>query len=125
MLSGSEVYQALEKGVIDAAEFSGPFVDWVLGLQDVTKIWNVPAWNQPGSMGGMMINKKAWEKLPAIIQSRIKCAANATIAWSISHFGYLNGEYTVKFMEKGIKFNHLEENTLKEIIRLSRKNIME
>jgi len=125
MLSGSEVYQALEKGVIDAAEFSGPFVDWVLGMQDVAKIWNVPAWNQPCSLAGVMINTKAWNTLPESIQARIKAAAEATIAWSIAHFYYLNGEYTVKFLEKGVKINHLSDAALKKIQDLAYERVLE
>jgi TRAP-type mannitol/chloroaromatic compound transport system substrate-binding protein len=50
MLAGGEVYQALEKGVIDAGEFSGPGIDWGMSFQEVTTHWAAPGWHQPGTV---------------------------------------------------------------------------
>jgi TRAP-type mannitol/chloroaromatic compound transport system substrate-binding protein len=43
MVDGQDIYQALEKGVIDAGNVSSSDNDWGLGFQEVTKVWNVPA----------------------------------------------------------------------------------
>ena len=82
MLAGGEVYQALEKGVIDAAEMSHPQTDWGLGLHEVTKYWCVPNWINNGNILGVMINKKSWDSLPDNLKTSLKTAAMATSVWS-------------------------------------------
>ena len=125
MLAGQETYQALEKGVIDAAEFSTPDNDWALGFQEVTTVWNVPGWHQPASCAGIMINKKAWDSLPQNIQTKIQIAAAATLAWSMAYYNYQSGVYAKKFIEKGVKVNTLEDDAVKEIEKLAYKHFVE
>lgn len=125
MLAGQEIYQALEKGVIDAAEFSTPDNDWGLGLQEVTKIWNVPGWHQPASTGGFLINRKAWDALPKNVQAKIKWAAMANIIWCAAHYNYESGIYAKKFVDKGTKVSYLDDAALAEIQRMSYKVFME
>jgi len=124
MLAGQELYQALEKGVIDAAEFSTPDVDWGLGFQDITKVWNVPAWHQPSSTVGVMINKKTWDSLSKGLQAKIKWAAMASTLWSSTHFNSESGIYTKKFLDKGVKVSNLDTASLAEIQKLCFKNIL-
>lgn len=119
MVAGQEIYQALEKGVIDAAEFSSPDNDWSLGFQEVTKIWNAPGWHQPASALGIMINQKAWEALPKTVQEKLKVAAQATVAYSVALYEADSGTYTQKFLDKKIKVSSLEPAALAEIQRLS------
>lgn len=83
-IAGGEVYQALEKGIIDAAEFSAPSVDYALSFFEVTKFWATPGWHQPASMQGLMINKKAWDSLPKKFQVIIETAAASTRLWMYS-----------------------------------------
>lgn len=119
MTAGQEIYQALEKGVIDAAEFSTPDNDWSLGLQEVTTIWNTPGWHQPASTQGIMINKKAWEALPKTVQEKLKIAAQASLAYSMAFFDSESAVYTKKFMDKGTKISELEPAALDEIQKIS------
>ena len=121
MVAGQEIYQALEKGVIDAAEFSTPDNDWGLGFQEVTKIWNVPGWHQPGSNAGIMISNKAWNELPKTVQAKIKWAAMANTLWSAAHYNMESGIYAKKFMDKGTKVAHLDDAALAEIQKMSYK----
>jgi TRAP-type mannitol/chloroaromatic compound transport system substrate-binding protein len=119
MVAGQEIYQALEKGVIDAAEFSSPDNDWGLGFQEVTKFWNAPGWHQPATSAGLMINKKAWDALPKSVQEKVEAAAHATVLWTLAHYGMESGLYTKKFLDKGIKVSQLEPAALAEIQRIS------
>jgi len=125
MLAGQEIYQALEKGVIDAAEFSTPDNDWSLGFQEVTSVWNVPGWHQPASLAGIMINKKAWDALPKDVQTKVKIAADASLARNIAHYNYESGVYAKKFLDKGIKLETLDDATLKEIQGYAYKHYVE
>ncbi|MEI7611812.1 MAG: TRAP transporter substrate-binding protein [Betaproteobacteria bacterium] len=75
-LSGADIYPALEKGTIDAAEWVGPYDDQKLGLYKVAKYYYYPAWWEGGTQISLYINLKEWEKLPKEYQTilRIACA---------------------------------------------------
>jgi TRAP-type mannitol/chloroaromatic compound transport system substrate-binding protein len=118
-MPGAEVYLALSRGTIDAGEFSVPEVDWSMGFQEVTKYWVLPGWHQPGPVSGIIINKKAFNKLPERIKFLFKEAAMATMMWSWTYFEYSAGEYTRKFREAGIKYSILDEQTLDKIHELA------
>lgn len=125
MLAGGEVYQALEKGVIDAAEMSMPQTDWGLGLQEVTKYWCVPNWVNTGNPLGVMVNKKAWDKLPDHLKTTLRTAALATCAWSFTFYehGAIGG--TKKFVDAGIKVTRLSNDDLKTLRKIAQKKILE
>jgi TRAP-type mannitol/chloroaromatic compound transport system substrate-binding protein len=74
-LPGSEVYQALEKGTIDAAEWVGPYDDLKLGLYKVAPFYAYPGWWEGGPQLDFFINKKAYEALPAEYKGMIDAAS--------------------------------------------------
>jgi TRAP-type mannitol/chloroaromatic compound transport system substrate-binding protein len=125
MLAGGEIYQALEKGVIDFGEFATPQHDWNLGFQDVTEVWNPPGWHQPASVCGIMVNAKAWNNLPKKIKRKLEIAADATLAWSLGYYNYQAGVYSKKFIDKGTQVNFIDEQTLDKIYEYSYDHILE
>jgi TRAP-type mannitol/chloroaromatic compound transport system substrate-binding protein len=62
---GSEIYGALERGVIDAAEWVGPHLDMRIGLHQTARYYYYPGWHEPGTTQDFGFNKKAYEALPA------------------------------------------------------------
>lgn len=111
-LPGAEVYMALQRGTIDAAEFAVPEIDWSMGFQEVSEYWVLPGWHQPGPVAGIMINKDAFDALPARTQFMFKEAALATMMWSWTYFEYSAAYYTMKFEEAGIIRTLLDQETL-------------
>lgn len=111
-LPGGEVYQALERGVVDAAEFSSPGVDWGMSLQEVSKHWLAPGWHQPGSALGVMINKKVWDKLGPEGQAVLKTAADATLVWSLAFLNKADVQATRDFQKKGVQIHRLKAEEL-------------
>jgi TRAP-type mannitol/chloroaromatic compound transport system substrate-binding protein len=83
MTAPSEIAQALGTGAIDAAAFNTPALDLTLGLA-VAKYNIGPGWNMPSSVGGVMINKDAWNALPADLKKIIEIAADESIVWMTS-----------------------------------------
>ena len=114
-IPGAEIYMALSRGTIDAGEFSVPECDWSMGFQEVSKYWVLPGWHQPGPVSGVMINKKAFDKLPDRTKFMFKEAAMATMMWSWTYFEYSSGEYTRRFIDKGIKTTQLDKETIDKI----------
>lgn len=63
-----EIFTNLERGVIDAAEFVGPLLDMILGLQKAAKYYYYPGWHEPGTCSEATFNKKAYDSLPKELQ---------------------------------------------------------
>jgi TRAP-type mannitol/chloroaromatic compound transport system substrate-binding protein len=75
-LAGSDIYPALEKGTIDAAEWVGPYDDEKLGFNKVAKFYYYPAWWEGGPALHLYINAKAWSELPKDYQAALESAAH-------------------------------------------------
>ncbi|MGC9323251.1 MAG: TRAP transporter substrate-binding protein DctP [Desulfomonilia bacterium] len=114
-MAGQEIYQALQKGVVDAAEFSSPSTDWGMGFQEVTKYWAAPGWHQPASVLGVMINKQAWDKLDPDTQRNLVIAAQANAMEQTTKIFYMSIEYTQKFIDKGIQITTYSQEDLDTI----------
>ena len=85
-IAGGEIYPALEKGTIDAAEWVGPYDDEKLGFYKVAKFYYYPGWWEGGTANHLMVNTAAWEKLPKSYQAILTAAA-----------GYANIEETARY----------------------------
>ncbi len=85
LLPGGEIFPALERGVIDAAEFVGPYQDRRLGLHNAAKYYHTTGWHETATVSELLINKAAWQKLPKDLQAVVEnaCAACNVIseAW--------------------------------------------
>ena len=74
-IPGGEIYQALEKGTIDAAEWIGPYDDQKLGFNKVAPFYYYPGWWEGGPELDFFINDKAYNSLSAVNKSIIECAS--------------------------------------------------
>ena len=75
---GGEIYAALERGLIDAAEWIGPHDDMKLGLQNTARYYYYPGWHEPGNMIEFGFNRKAYDALPVDLQRILDHAVTAT-----------------------------------------------
>src|SRR5690606_14882840 len=86
LLSGGEIYQALERGAIDATEWVGPYDDVKLGFHEIAPYYYYPGWWEPGPNVSFMVNRRAWDELPSIYQHAFEAAAaEASIRRSEEH----------------------------------------
>jgi TRAP-type mannitol/chloroaromatic compound transport system substrate-binding protein len=74
-IPGGEIYQALEKGTIDAAEWVGPYDDQKLGFFKVAQNYAYPGWWEGGPQLDLYINQKAFSGLSAEYKAIVECAA--------------------------------------------------
>jgi len=80
LLAGGDIFPALERGAIDATEFSMPIVDANLGFYNIAKFNYFPGWHQPSTLFELLVNKDVWEGLDERSQKQIEiaCMANVT-----------------------------------------------
>jgi len=85
LLPPGEIFPALERGVIDAAEFVGPYLDRQLGLHRAAKYYYTTGWHETATASELIINKAKWASLPADLKAIVEnaCAACNVIgeAW--------------------------------------------
>ncbi|SFU80515.1 TRAP transporter substrate-binding protein DctP [Halomonas korlensis] len=124
-LAGGEVYQAIERGVIDAGEFSTPGVDYQAGFAEVADHWSVPGWHQSASVFGVMINKDAWDALSEETQEKLKIAAEATMTWSLAWSERESTEGTQSFIDDGVEIHQLPEEDLERIQEITNEVILQ
>jgi TRAP-type mannitol/chloroaromatic compound transport system substrate-binding protein len=89
-LAGGDIYPALEKGTIDAAEFVGPYDDEKLGFNKVAPYYYYPGWWEGGPTLSAMINLDQWNALPADYQSILKTACEAANSNMMSMYDWRN-----------------------------------
>ena len=77
LLPGGEIFPALERGVIDAAEFVGPYQDRRLGLHKAAKFYYTTGWHETSNVSELIVNKAAWDSLPDDLKEIVRIAAAA------------------------------------------------
>jgi TRAP-type mannitol/chloroaromatic compound transport system substrate-binding protein len=91
-LPGGEIFQALETGAIDAAEWVGPYDDEKLGLNKAAGFYYYPGWWEPGPALEIQVNLDEWNKLPAEYQNALQVAAAEANVTMSAQYDALNGE---------------------------------
>ena len=89
-LAGGDIYPALEKGTIDAAEWVGPYDDEKLGFQKVAPYYYYPGWWEGGPTVHFMFNKGKYEELPANYKALLRTACQAADADMLQKYDYKN-----------------------------------
>ena len=75
LLPGGELFPALERGVVDAAEWVGPYQDRRLGLHNAAKYYYTTGWHEPSTTSELVINKAVYDQLPEDLKAVVQCAA--------------------------------------------------
>ncbi|MFY9511789.1 MAG: TRAP transporter substrate-binding protein [Rubrivivax sp.] len=74
-IPGGEIYQSLEKGTIDAAEWVGPYDDEKLGFQKVAPFYAYPGWWEGGPQIDFFLNRKAYDALTPEYKAIVEAAS--------------------------------------------------
>lgn len=92
-VAGGEIYTNLERGVIDATEWVGPYHDYKMGFHKIAKYYYYPGWHEAGTTLETAVNKQKFDALPADLQEIIRTAAMRQNIWTLSEFEARNSEY--------------------------------
>ena len=99
LMAGGELYTSLERGIIDATEWVGPFHDLRLGLNRAARYYYYPGWHEPGTVFELMINRNKWQELPADLQQIVETTAAATNVWIYSAMEYHNHQALIELRQ--------------------------
>jgi len=125
LLAGGEIYTGLERGVIDAPEWLGPYHDTMMGFQDIAKYYYTPGWHEPGTMLEYFINKEIYDALPKDLQTIIQTAALRTNIWVLSTMEAKNAEALAELMTKDINIKPFPEPVIDQLRVYTREVIEE
>ena len=89
-IAAGDIYPALEKGTIDAAEWVGPYDDEKLGFVKVAKYYYYPGWWEGTGQGHNVINLDKWNALPKPYQAAVGSASRDTFTWVTGKYDYVN-----------------------------------
>ena len=121
MLPGSEIFQALEKGAIDATEFALPIVDQQLGFDRVAKYNYYPGWHQPFTASHLIVNLTTWDSLDSNDQSLLELACTAGVIRNLSSSEGKQGAVVARFEETGALPTVLSLEILRELERVTKR----
>ncbi|CAM5762082.1 TRAP transporter substrate-binding protein DctP [Bosea minatitlanensis] len=102
-VGGGDIYPALERGTIDAAEFNGPYDDERLGLYRVAPYYYYPGFWDGTSMEHFFINAAQWEKLPKHYQAALTAAAALANIDAVARYDNLNPPALRRVVASGAK----------------------
>jgi TRAP-type mannitol/chloroaromatic compound transport system substrate-binding protein len=102
-IAGGDIYPALEKGTIDAAEWVGPYDDEKLGFYKVAKYYYYPGWWEAGPELDLLVNIKAWEALPKDYQAILDAACAAANVSMLAKYDQLNPISLKRLIANGVQ----------------------
>jgi TRAP-type mannitol/chloroaromatic compound transport system substrate-binding protein len=125
LMAGGEIFAALEKGTLDATEYSMPAIDEVLGFHKITKFNLFPGWHQVSTSTHFMINLDLWKKMGAADQALFEMACTAAAMRAITTGEYLQGKQIQSFPSKGVTAARLPDSVLRELQKVSARVMKE
>ena len=125
-LPGSEVYTALQTGVIDATEWVGPYNDLAFALHTAAKYYYYPGWHEPGPTLELIVNQEAFNSLPQDLQAMIEVASRAINDDMLSEFTARNNVSLETLVnEHGVEIRALPDDVIEAFRGFSREVVKE
>lgn len=115
LLAGGEIYTGLERGVIDATEWIGPFHDYKMGFHQIADYYYSPGWHECGTVLEFIVNKEIFDQLPKDLQSIITTTAAKVNQWCLAAMETQNGIYLKKMIEEGVDVRTFSQDVLQPL----------
>jgi TRAP-type mannitol/chloroaromatic compound transport system substrate-binding protein len=103
LIGAPDIYPALEKGTIDAAEWVGPYDDEKLGFDKVAKNYYYPGFWEGGPMLMTLVNEKKWNELPKPYQAALAAACGEVNAWMPAKYDEQNPQALRRLIANGTR----------------------
>jgi len=121
VLGGGDIYPSLERGTIDAAEFSGPYDDEKLGLQKVAPFYYYPGWWEGTANVMLAVNLDKWNELPKPYQAAMEAAASEAMSHCLAKYDANNPEALYRLVGAGAQLRAFPQDVLSAALAESRK----
>lgn len=116
-LPGGEIYPALERGAIDAAEWTVPYDDEKLGFYKVAKYYYYPGWWEPGTQLAFYVNKDHWEALPSTYRAAFQVAAQDAHLRMLAAYDAKNPPAMQRLIQAGAELRRFPDDVLLQAYR--------
>src|ERR1700723_491240 len=116
-LAGGDIYPALEKGTIDAAEWVGPYDDEKLGLYKVAPHYYYPGWWEGGPMLLAMVNLDKWNALPKYYQNILEQAGHLGNNWMMAKYDMQNPAALKRLVAGGTQLRPFTNEVLEACLK--------
>ncbi len=103
VLAGGDIYPALERGVIDATEWVGPYDDEKAGFYKVAKYYYYPGWWEPAPTLSVYVNQAAWDGLPKVYQQMLITASAQANQQMMVDYDSKNPAALRSLLDKGVQ----------------------
>ncbi len=124
-IAGGDIYPALEKGTIDAAEWIGPYDDEKLGFNKVAPFYYTPGWWEPSAQLSFYVNKKEWDKLPKEYQAALEVATYEAHIAMQAMYDFRNPTALARLMKNGVKLKNFSKPILDACFKAAQEVIEE
>ena len=111
-IAGGDIYPALEKGTIDAAEWVGPYDDEKLGFYKVAKYFYYPGWWEGGAMLHAFTNLDKWNSLPKSYQAVLRASCNRANEYMMAKYDVGNAPALKRLVASGAQLRPFPESVL-------------
>ena len=111
-LAGGDIYPALEKGSLDAAEWVGPYDDEKLGFYKVAKYYYYPGWWEGCGQAHNLINLAKWNQLPKAYQAAIQTVSTDTWNWVIGRYDHGNAAALKRLLAAGAQLRAFPQDVM-------------
>ncbi len=116
-IAGGDVYPALERGTIDAAEFVGPYDDEKLGLSKVAKYYYAPGWWEGGAMLHLVINQAKYNELPKKYKALLFHACEAANNWMLAKYDAVNAQALKRMIGAGTELRIFPQSIMEAALK--------
>jgi TRAP-type mannitol/chloroaromatic compound transport system substrate-binding protein len=111
-LAGGDIYPALEKGTIDAAEWVGPYDDEKLGFSKIAKYYYAPGWWEGNAASVMLVGQKAWAALPKDYQAIFAAACGESNAVATARYDHVNPAAMKRLLAAGTQLRFFSKEIM-------------
>jgi TRAP-type mannitol/chloroaromatic compound transport system substrate-binding protein len=118
-LAGGDIYPALEKGTLDAAEWVGPYDDEKLGFHKVAQYYYYPGWWEGGPTLHNFINIAKWNELPKSYQSIVHSASHVANTWMMAKYDAGNPGALKRLLAGGAQLRPFSQSVLEACLKAS------